>query len=282
MTIECVEHIRKSCAQTTYSIIIVDNASTNGGGKILLEKFGADTDCKVLLNKENLGFAQGNNVGWIFAKKYLNPDYIVIMNNDVLIEDKEFCSKIVNINAKHPFDILGPDIFAVKKGEHQNPMRLQLYSIEEVEKIVSDREKWLRYYSFHYYGNEILSLIKRIIKNMLHIKTEQNSYCSCYKEKLIENPVLHGACLIFAKSFITNEEYAFNPNTFLYFEEELLYFYCQQNEYHMIYSSELQVDHLEDVSTNIAFSSDYKKTKMKYENIVKSANVLLKLMKKQL
>lgn len=281
MTIECVNQIKKVCSAISFHIIVVDNASLNGSGKNIFEKYAGDSHCTVLLNEENLGYAQGNNVGWSYAKEKLIPEYITVMNNDVLIKDPEFCTKVMRIYYEKRFDVLGPDIYAVKKDEHQNPMWLQLYSEEEVEKIIAERKRWLRYYPFHYYGNVVLEYAKRIVKQVIHIKQGKRRENLYYRERFIENPVLHGACLIFSKCFIRNEEYAFNPNTFLYFEEDLLYFQCREKGYRMLYSSDIQVEHLEDVSTDMVFSSDYAKLRMKYENIIKSASVLLELMKKE-
>ena len=43
----------------------------------------------------------------------------------------------------------------------------------------------------------------------------------------------------------------------------------------MVYEPKISVEHMEDVSTDMAFKSDYTKRKMKYKNLVKSGKVLL-------
>lgn len=279
MTEECIAEIEDKFARANIKIIVVDNASSNGSGKKLEQKYINDPLCDVIINNGNLGFARGNNVGYQYAKAQCSPDFIVVMNNDVLIEDSEFLEKIQTVYNETHFDVMGPDILAVKTGIHQNPMRLKAYSKEELEKIVSQREKWLKHYRVHYIEIYLKSKAKKWVKRAIHWKSKSPDQLNpLYKEKRIENPVLHGACLIFSKRFIQNEEVAFNPGTFLYMEEDILHYTCKKRKYKLLYDSSIKVSHLEDVSTNLEFNSDYKKRKMKYINLIDSINVLLQLM----
>ena len=51
----------------------------------------------VLINDKNLGFARGNNVAYQYSKFKYKPDFIVIMNNDVEIETKQFVGEVSEI-----------------------------------------------------------------------------------------------------------------------------------------------------------------------------------------
>ena len=64
----------------------------------------------MLINDENLGFAKGNNVAYQYSKLKYNPDFIVIMNNDVEIETNNFEEKVSEIYEREKFHLLGPDI----------------------------------------------------------------------------------------------------------------------------------------------------------------------------
>lgn len=279
MTEECISKIKEKFSKSNIKIIVVDNASANGSGYRLMEKYKEDLLCTVILNKENLGFAKGNNVGYQYAKEHYSPDFVVVMNNDVLIEDEEFIKKIKKIYRETSFDVLGPDILAVKTGVHQNPMKLNPYSKAELEDIVAKRKKWLSHYRLHYSLQYAKNKLKDSIRNAIHYKSKNLKQLNpLYKEKRIENPILHGACLVLSKRFIQSEEVAFNPGTFLYMEEDILHYTCRKKKYKLLYDSSVGVHHLEDVSTNLEFKSDYEKRKMKYKNLINSINVLLRLM----
>lgn len=279
MTEECISKIEEKFDKSNFKIVVVDNASSNGSGQRLKNKFEDDPTCEVLLNNQNVGFARGNNVGYQFAREHYNPDFIVIMNNDVLIEDAKFIDKIQSIYEETRFDVLGPDILAIKVGVHQNPMKAKPYSRSELENILNERQRWLAHYKLHYYVRYMSERIKECIKKIVHWKSKSpENINSLHKKHRIENPVLHGACLIFSKRFIQNEDVAFNPGTFLYMEEDILHYTCRRKGYKLLYDSSLSVHHLEDVSTNLEFKSDYEKRRMKYRNLVNSVKVLLDLM----
>lgn len=73
---QCIYSIKEHCAPSAYSIVIVDNASTDGV-KQWLEKMS--DDMTVILSDENLGFPKGCNV----CIKYAEPDQdIFLLNND--------------------------------------------------------------------------------------------------------------------------------------------------------------------------------------------------------
>lgn len=75
---QCLESIYSNCAEGTYSIVILDNASTDGVASWLQTLDCGDT-ITLLLSDENMGFAKGCNE----AVKYADPDSdIFFLNND--------------------------------------------------------------------------------------------------------------------------------------------------------------------------------------------------------
>ena len=58
-TIDCIRSVRNSTFATSYEIIVVDNASTDGSVKELRAAF---PNIHVIASSENLGFASANNL----------------------------------------------------------------------------------------------------------------------------------------------------------------------------------------------------------------------------
>jgi len=83
-----------------------------GGGK---EKENADlaSDRKLIIikNEKNYGFAEGNNIGMRHALTALKPDYILLLNNDTVV-DKEFLGELVKVGESgERIGIVGPKIY---------------------------------------------------------------------------------------------------------------------------------------------------------------------------
>jgi hypothetical protein len=70
-------------------------------------------DKKLLLikNENNHGFAGGNNVGMKFAIECLNSDYVLLLNNDTVV-DENFLNEMVNVSEKdEKIGIVGSKIY---------------------------------------------------------------------------------------------------------------------------------------------------------------------------
>jgi GT2 family glycosyltransferase len=81
------KHFLDKCLTSLYAqkyknieVIFVDNASTDGSINYVKEKF---PKTKIVINKENLGFADANNIGYRVAK----GEYILFLNNDTEVTD---------------------------------------------------------------------------------------------------------------------------------------------------------------------------------------------------
>jgi GT2 family glycosyltransferase len=78
LLIDCISSIEKSI-YTNFEIILVDNVSKDNSHKKCKEKFPI---IKLIENKENLGYCEGNNVGLRIAK----GKFIVILNPDTIVD----------------------------------------------------------------------------------------------------------------------------------------------------------------------------------------------------
>lgn len=275
MTEKCVDSILKTFNTNNISIVIVDNNSSNDSCNQLINKYKNVECVTIIKNIKNLGFANGNNVGYQFLKNKDNFDYIIDINNDVIIDDKDFLNKISTIYDKTNFAILGPDIYNPKTNKHQNPTYINdlkhingmsKNEIQRLQKIITKKNKHFFYY---YIRDNLLKNIRKLYLKQKEIKVDIT--------KEYENCVLHGACLIFSKEFINSRNYAFNPNTFLYFEEDILHYEIQKLNLKTYYSPIIKIEHYEDVSTDSLCQTNYKKEKLKMIEIEKSMKVFLEL-----
>ena len=107
-TKKCIESIQRINGEK--KIIIVDNASKNDSGLEIQQMYKNDNDIEVIINDQNLGFANGNNIGYQKALIY-NPDFIVVMNNDIEITQEDFIERVNNTYNEEKFAVLGPDIY---------------------------------------------------------------------------------------------------------------------------------------------------------------------------
>lgn len=85
-------------------IIVVDNGSTDGSPVAIRQCFPHVT---VLENSDNLGFAEGNNVGIRHALQG-SADYIMLLNNDTVV-DARMLAHLLSVIQSHPnVGIVGP------------------------------------------------------------------------------------------------------------------------------------------------------------------------------
>ena len=244
-------------------IVVVDNASPDASGKELKAKYESMEHVHIILNDTNGGFAQGNNLGYRYAKEYLHPDTMVVLNNDTLIKDKDFLTKLTGSEILLQFHIIAPDILTFK-GRHQNPYKYRAVTKREVKKN---------------YIRKCLSLLFYSVPLLYKLKSfEDENVQKTYVNDRIENVVPHGSVVIFTSKWIENENFAFYPGTFMYFEEDLLFLYIQSKGYKTIYEPNLQVIHLEDMSTNNAHRNFRKKMIFQNKKKLKSYKVILNFM----
>jgi GT2 family glycosyltransferase len=104
-TLECMESLTK-ISYNNYEIILVDNNSKGNDVNIIEKEYGNYIN-KIIESGNNLGFSGGNNVGIRYALEN-NADYIMLLNNDTVVE-KDFLNELMKIAISIPTaGIVGP------------------------------------------------------------------------------------------------------------------------------------------------------------------------------
>lgn len=177
-TIECVKSIRK-IKYSNYKIIIVDNASKDGSVKILKNNLN---DCIILESKDNLGFSGGNNLAIKYALNN-NADYVMLLNNDTLVEEYFLINMLNSFNQSSEIALVG--------------CKIMYYPQTNIIWYGGGEINWFKFDNKHIGANEI-----------------DNGQCDTQKEI----DFITGCCMliksdIFKKTGLLSEEY------FMYFED---------------------------------------------------------------
>jgi len=113
-----IEHLRyclPSLVKTDYQnyhILLVDNASTDESIDFVRTNFPI---VDIAVNKKNLGWAGGNNVGIKKCMKH-KADYILLLNNDILIDPRWIKYAVQTCESDKSIGLLGFDVYgAVEK-----------------------------------------------------------------------------------------------------------------------------------------------------------------------
>jgi len=124
---DCLELVQKSTYQN-YEIIVVDNGSKDGTPDLIKNNF---PNVKLILNKTNLGFTGGNNIGI----KQARGDIVFLLNDDTKIHSNLIEVLVQELKSSPKIGIVGPKI----------------YFMDEPDKIwfAGGKIDWVKSDSFH-------------------------------------------------------------------------------------------------------------------------------------
>lgn len=275
-TIECINSLLANETGTNVFFVIVDNSSGKDVEAELLTVVSQDKRIHLLINPENLGYAKGNNAGIVYARKSLNAEFVIVLNNDTILRQTDFSNIIVHRFHKDPYAILGPDILTMDGINHQNPPKRYYKDLRS-----------LRQYIFNMQILWIASLINadQLVKGAKFILTSilgkrNSSETILYEQLEAEDTILHGSCLVFSPLFFLKFD-GFYPETFLFGEEEILFLQSKVFDLKTVYYPNAVIYHKEDGTLDSIF---LKKSRAKrefiYANKIKSAKILKRLLKK--
>lgn len=253
-TIECLQSLYE-LVYPNYDVVLVDNGSTDGsidkikaycrgeltpkskyfdakGHKMHVsveeytEGHARSTDVEknmdghykltIIRNGKNLGFAEGNNVGIRYALTAFNPEYVLLLNNDTVV-DSEFLNELIGTAEKDiSIGFAGPKVY--------------YYDYEGRSDIINfaggriDFHKWK---AFHIGFNE---------EDM-----EQH-------DRISDVDYVEGSCLL-ARRDLIDRIGMLNPNFFAYWEEVDWCIRCKEAGYRCVYVPSSRIWHKGSKST---------------------------------
>lgn len=111
MTLDCLkslEDIKKD--NFSIEVIVVDNGSTDDSVEKIREE---ESKIKIIENKENLGFAEGNNVGIRYALEN-GADYVCLLNNDTRVDPSFLVELVKTVQSDEKIGLIGGKIYFEK------------------------------------------------------------------------------------------------------------------------------------------------------------------------
>ena len=269
-TQNCVDSILKNTNNAL--IVIVDNASPNGSGSLLKDKYSSFNNIVCLLMESNQGFAKGNNYGYRYIKEHFDCEFICCINNDTLLDNNDFETRIQLLYEQYEFGVLAP--LVVLKDNSIQSFNTKIHDIPYYEneiKVFKTCSNYSDYTRSRGLASIMFGCAPGLMKGMRRIKQRiKRPYDSCMLDV-----VLHGCFLIFSPSFIAAFEEPFDSRTFMYREEELLYLRTKRAGLTTLYCEDICVRHMEDASTDATYTNKETKYQFVRENQIESIGILL-------
>jgi GT2 family glycosyltransferase len=260
-TVRCIESIQEHVDAGLYRIIVVDNGSPNGTGHQLDKLYKKSIDVDVVISGENLGFARGHNIGFLYAKSKLNPDFILLLNNDTVMTQDDFCKRIDKEYHRSGFAVLGPKI-KLEHGGYESYSSKPIALAELRKNIFINRIKL---------GLAMLG-VYQLLLSMKKAMVQSKAQVGLSRSEMV---VLHGSCLIFSRRYIDKFD-GLDARTFMYSEEQFLYWRIKNNNLLSVFNPDIEIYHASDVATKKSLKTTGRVNKFILSNQIRSDKILIK------
>ena len=203
-TIDCLRSLYAATPLAAMRVVVVDN----GSDSTVVEQLRAFIEgfvpsVTLLTLKCNIGYAQGNNAG--LELLYADPevDCVAIVNNDILFTEDIVTPLSNKVRAMEQCAILSPLLL------HRDGKSIDHNCARKAETLSQILISWLL---LHRNTFGILSRIAR--QRMMLTDTPKGS--------TVEIELPSGSCMV-ARKAVFKALGSFDPNTFLYYEENILH-----------------------------------------------------------
>jgi GT2 family glycosyltransferase len=213
-------------------LIVVENGSCDGSAEKLRPVVAKYSNVELLESPLNRGYFGGAN--WAlqqYLAKGSRPDWVIICNNDILFDDPQFLSKLLQRDPEN-VQVIAPSIIARLTGLDCNPfLRKRLTSIQ----------LWrLRIWYSNYYLTWLLQLLSpyvRILRHYLYFWRQRPQ-----RGKPTRIYAAHGSFVIFSRSYFDAGGYI-DDGFFLYAEEFSVAEICRRLGLCVVYDPDLRIWH---------------------------------------
>lgn len=266
-TIECVNSLLSQTYKPFY-IVVVENGSANESFNILNDYFSHNDKVIIIRSKKNVGFAKGNNLGILYARKQLNCEYIFVLNSDTVLTTNIILTQLM-IDYPKDIALVSPRLIGLN-GELQfghvwSKEKIKKNTIIAIAYTCIDltpskfRKLLIKLKRKIYYSNkDITSVSKQDIKPAF--QDDKNKY------------QIQGAAFLLTPTFFKHYSTPY-PRTFLYFEEINMTWYLYRANLDTMVINTDAILHKEAKTTSATVLGNKKiqnKAKLMMKSIVKS------------
>ncbi len=128
----CLYSIYSNTTYPNFEVVVVDNASSDETPEWLSEFSRSRKNLRLILNKENLGFAGGNNQ----AAREADGEFLVFLNNDTVVTQGWIEGLLAHIKDDASVGLVGP---VTNSTGNEARIPVAYGSPAEMEKFASDR-----------------------------------------------------------------------------------------------------------------------------------------------
>jgi len=224
-----VKHLQQQTINDSIVVVVVDNAKSQKCILDLCQSLKEFSNVRYVEAKENLGYLKGCFKG---LDEYLQhnemPDWVVVSNTDIVIDDKEFFYKFINKNYDESIWCVAPSVIN-NDLTYANPHYKERIPLKKVNRVIKIFKNFLlaRFYTF-------LSNRKR--KNAKKEKEQsQDVYAA------------HGCFFVLKNEFFKVEKIEFEP--LMYSEESYIAEVILGANKRILYDADLELRHLEGAVT---------------------------------
>ncbi|MBQ9464246.1 MAG: glycosyltransferase, partial [Lachnospiraceae bacterium] len=304
-TLACAESVRQiagaGLAEGRDRIVIVDNGSSEanlaglkkGLAALDYEKSVAEESIPSYVTLieagKNLGFAKGNNLGFVYAKEHWDPDFIVMMNNDIVLTQNDLEERVEFLYDRYGFAVCGGD-WTDPAGEIRfNPQVTKETDFTAVEGHIADKMMTVKYCRWHVEpavaagrrlmnrGREEDPVLRKLWARIAEKTAEGQEHIAvrCTPKNRLQ---LHGCMLIFSRDYISLFSGLYD-GTFLYYEEDFLRIRCERTGLKMYFFPELTAVHKESATENAVVRSVNAKHRARAQHMIDSLYLLREYIK---
>lgn len=281
-TINCINSIEKYNT-SPIKYVVVDNCSSRKNVVTSLDSYFKDNfksdyqqitenskpnqslpKLSFIVNHDNGGYAKGNNIGLSLLFEEEDISNIMILNNDVIFVEDIIDKLVSKLYSMPGCAIISPILYKKEmKGIDYNCAR-------------SNCTTWDIILTYLFWYRDFFGILTKINNRRLLLKKIDISKCN----ECIDIELPSGSCMISSKS-IWKKINGFDPNTFLYYEENILFKKIKQLNMRNYLLTTAKCIHLGASSTQHAKSDFILKTGLKsatyYLNTYCKLNIIEKL-----